>query len=143
MNLDAGSGFAQTHKHITEAIHLDVQRTKTVNVIGDVQHLPFCDKAFDHSFCLHVLEHVKDPILAIRELIRVTKQIIEIEVPYRFSWNAKQKRDNPFDNHIWSFDYNWFSKVLRNYSYHEEKLYYWPRTFYIHVYIYPSLSRQV
>jgi SAM-dependent methyltransferase len=39
----------------------------------DVQAIPFADAAFDIVFCNHVLEHVADDRLAMRELRRVTK----------------------------------------------------------------------
>lgn len=40
----------------------------------DVQAIPFADQTFDIVFCNHVLEHVEDDHLAIRELHRVTKR---------------------------------------------------------------------
>jgi SAM-dependent methyltransferase len=39
----------------------------------DVQAIPFPDREFDVVFCNHVLEHVADDRLAMRELFRVTK----------------------------------------------------------------------
>lgn len=42
-------------------------------VQGDLESLPFHDKAFDYVICTHVLEHVDDPAQACRELIRVAK----------------------------------------------------------------------
>lgn len=43
-------------------------------VVGDVEHLPFADKAFDFVICSHVLEHVRDPATAINELQRVARR---------------------------------------------------------------------
>jgi ubiquinone/menaquinone biosynthesis C-methylase UbiE len=40
---------------------------------GDVQHLPFADNTFDVSLAMHMLYHVPDRALAIRELRRATK----------------------------------------------------------------------
>jgi ubiquinone/menaquinone biosynthesis C-methylase UbiE len=40
---------------------------------GDAQHLPFPDDAFDASLAMHMLYHVPDRALAIREVRRVTK----------------------------------------------------------------------
>jgi SAM-dependent methyltransferase len=37
----------------------------------DIQRLPFADGSFDLVFCSHVLEHVPDDRLAMRELLRV------------------------------------------------------------------------
>lgn len=39
----------------------------------DVQHIPFGENEFDVIFCNHLLEHVKDDRLAMRELFRVLR----------------------------------------------------------------------
>jgi len=41
-------------------------------VAADGQFLPFADKSFDYTICSHVLEHVEDPELLIKELMRVS-----------------------------------------------------------------------
>ena len=41
-------------------------------VCGDIHDLPFLDKSMNFVHCAHVLEHVDDPELAIRELMRVS-----------------------------------------------------------------------
>lgn len=43
-------------------------------VVGDVECLPFADNAFDYVICAHVLEHVRDPAAAIKELQRVGRR---------------------------------------------------------------------
>jgi len=40
-------------------------------VEADGQYLPFADSSFDYVICSHILEHVEDPELLIRELTRV------------------------------------------------------------------------
>lgn len=52
-------------------------------VIGDITALPFLDNSFDFIFCSHVLEHVDNPEIAIKELMRVGKRGY-IEVPTEF-----------------------------------------------------------
>lgn len=47
----------------------------------DVRNLPFTDKTFDYVICNHVLEHVKEDIIAMKELYRVCKNIAIIQVP--------------------------------------------------------------
>jgi ubiquinone/menaquinone biosynthesis C-methylase UbiE len=47
---------------------------------GDLVNLPFPDKIFDCTYCFDVLEHIND-ILAIHELVRVTKNRLIIAVP--------------------------------------------------------------
>jgi SAM-dependent methyltransferase len=39
----------------------------------DIQHIPFADNKFDVIFCNHILEHVDDDRLAMREMYRVMK----------------------------------------------------------------------
>jgi SAM-dependent methyltransferase len=41
--------------------------------VADVQRIPYPDGAFDVVVSLETLEHVPDPLLGLRELIRVTK----------------------------------------------------------------------
>ncbi len=57
---------------------------------ADVQQLPFADKVFDFVSCVHVLEHVDDPLRACLEIQRVGKRGY-IETPAMmkdalFSW---------------------------------------------------------
>lgn len=40
---------------------------------GDISHLQFRDDRFDLAYCRFVLEHVPDPLAAIKELARVTR----------------------------------------------------------------------
>ncbi len=42
-------------------------------IVLDIHHLPFKDKSIDYVYCSHVLEHVADPELACREIMRVAK----------------------------------------------------------------------
>jgi ubiquinone/menaquinone biosynthesis C-methylase UbiE len=39
--------------------------------VGDIYHLPFPDGSFDAAFAHNVLEHLRDPLAALRELRRV------------------------------------------------------------------------
>ena len=70
-------------------INIDVMRVPHVNVIADVQHLPFINRAFEQVYCFHVLEHVKNPARALNELVRVCSRIVELEVPFWLGKNAK------------------------------------------------------
>ena len=47
---------------------------KTPFVVSDVHELPFGDKSFDFVYSSHVLECVKDPLAACREIMRVGKR---------------------------------------------------------------------
>lgn len=48
---------------------------------ASILKLPFSDNSFDIVLCLEVLEHLKDPLEAIKELSRVTKECCILSVP--------------------------------------------------------------
>jgi predicted SAM-dependent methyltransferase len=62
----------------------------TADVRADIQALPFGDDEFDFISCDHVLEHVDDYMLALKELYRVAKPggCVEITVPLFPDWPA-------------------------------------------------------
>ena len=64
-------------------------------VDGDITKTKFKDKVFDFSFCSHVLEHVENPDLAIKEIMRISKAGY-IEVP-----NGLLEYMKPFSTHLW------------------------------------------
>jgi len=64
-------------------------------VAGDLEDMPFRDKAFDYVVCSHVLEHVTHPGQAISELQRVAERGY-IEVPFE---GAQKLFD--FPAHLW------------------------------------------
>lgn len=43
-------------------------------IVCDAQYLPFKDKSFTFASCSHVLEHLSNPELGVKELRRVTKK---------------------------------------------------------------------
>lgn len=49
-------------------------------VLGDAHHLPIRDRCFDLVLCSEVLEHVPNPEVTLKELIRVSKKYILITV---------------------------------------------------------------
>ena len=64
-------------------------------VVGDVQELPFCTKAFDFSFSRAVLEHVSDPLKACHEISRIAKEGLLILPSYLWEIMGGSKA------HIW------------------------------------------
>lgn len=68
-------------------------------VNADVENLPFKDKSFDFVFCSHLLEHVKNPDKAIKEITRIGKAgYIEVPSGILELWQ-------PFKTHLWLCDY--------------------------------------
>ena len=51
-------------------------------VCGSLLQLPFGPGTFDAALCLEVLEHLDNPAVAVRELLRVTRRAVVLSVPY-------------------------------------------------------------
>jgi len=73
----------------------------------DVQHLPFRDDAFSKVVCRHVIEHVDDPCLLFRELVRVSSDRVLIQCPFWLGDRLTGK--NPF--HKSFFNATWFRRM--------------------------------
>ncbi|MDQ8182367.1 methyltransferase domain-containing protein [Pelagicoccus sp. SDUM812005] len=69
--LDCGAGYRETHKK--NLIHFEIEPYVSTDVRGVCEALPFKDESFDLVLSLVVLEHVKDPAKAVREMERVLK----------------------------------------------------------------------
>ena len=52
---------------------LDIDKNKKPDIIGDLTSLPIRSSSCDVVFCLEILEHVKNPFNAVKELKRVLK----------------------------------------------------------------------
>lgn len=67
-------------------INVDIQQADGIDKSFDFDKFPypFKDNEFDYIFADNVLEHLKDPIMVLNELHRITKRhgIIHIIVPY-------------------------------------------------------------
>lgn len=68
--LEVGSGGRRVDPRV---VSLEIGWSREVDVTGSVLSLPFPDAVFDLVFSQAVLEHVTDPALAVREMIRVLK----------------------------------------------------------------------
>jgi SAM-dependent methyltransferase len=51
----------------------DIQPGRNVDVVTDIHHLPFADESVGTVVCVEVLEHVHDPLRAVREIHRVLR----------------------------------------------------------------------
>jgi SAM-dependent methyltransferase len=69
--LDVGCGFRP--KYRDNVINLEMVPYPTTDVISSTEQLPFADDTFDLVISVAVLEHLRDPFTAARELKRVLR----------------------------------------------------------------------
>lgn len=69
--LDAGSGLRSDY--YPNVINFEIADYATTDVLGVCERLPFRDDSFEAVFSFAVLEHVRDPFQAAREITRVLK----------------------------------------------------------------------
>lgn len=74
--LDCGAGVRNTY--YPNVVNYEIVEYDTTDVLGAAERLPFADESFDAVLSLNVLEHVKDPFLAAREIMRVMKPGAEL-----------------------------------------------------------------
>lgn len=53
-------------------------------VLADAQYLPFIDNAFNKIYSSHVLEHIPNPLQAVREMKRVCFDRVYLLLPSQF-----------------------------------------------------------
>lgn len=148
MKLDVGIGSEIAHRVRPSCIGIDIQRTENneafLDVLCDATFMPFKSDCFEIVFCSHLLEHVDEPLEVLKEILRVAKNEVELEVPHRLSSNAKGEHGrSSHDKHKNFFRVSWFHSVLRNFRHRVEIHYRFPLLLYIRVYIgikpYPRL----
>lgn len=79
--LDIGSGPRRVFE---DSIALDVIPFDHVDIVADAVDLPFLDSSIDVVISESVLEHVKDPARAVREILRALKPggVVYLSVPF-------------------------------------------------------------
>ncbi len=91
--LDWGCGAAEYRAPITALGHrylgLDAAG-RAADVLADVHRLPFRAASFDHTITAAVLEHVANPLLALREVARVLRPggVFSGSVAFLEPWHA-------------------------------------------------------
>ncbi len=80
--LDAGAGLRRDDR--PNVVTVEIFPFPSTDVLAVNEALPFLDNTFDATISCAVLEHVKDPFAAARELVRVTKPggCIYADVPF-------------------------------------------------------------
>jgi ubiquinone/menaquinone biosynthesis C-methylase UbiE len=65
-------------------LHPGSHETAGTDIVSDICAMPVPDGSFDHVLCTEVLEHVPDPVGALREMSRVLKPdgVLLVTVPF-------------------------------------------------------------
>lgn len=61
------------------------------DIVGDIHALPMADNSVDALICIAVLEHIEDPLLAMKEMRRVLKPggTLFLYVPFLYYYHAE------------------------------------------------------
>lgn len=111
MILDVGCGnkpvgdvnsdlFVYTETHRVKGQLLNVKTIPNF-VLADSLHLPFKDNSFEMVISNHLIEHVSNPFLLLKELIRVSSRRVYISCPHRYSPGNKKPGHKHFFNVLW------------------------------------------
>lgn len=94
--LDVGCGnlTSRFDFKIDGYVGIDIVRSDSTSVIGDLQHLPFKSECFDNSVCNMVLEHVNQPKQVLNEIYRVLRPRGKLYVCVPF---LEQIHSDPYD----------------------------------------------
>jgi hypothetical protein len=116
LKLDVGCGANLTNpKSIPQGdVNCDIQKPnrKITNfVLCDAQHLPFKDGTFSSVLANHVIEHVDNPFLMLKEMLRVANGKVTIVTPFKLQ-PARGFGSKTPGQHRCHFNKKWFFKAL-------------------------------
>ncbi len=114
--LNIGAGVKRIHAGIT---NVDISPYGPVDIVADMRHLPFKDTSVDGVICEDVLEHVNDPVSAVKEMYRVLSPggKVFISVPFIFHYHKSPQEDY----------YRWTKQGLRELTRDFKELHSGPR----------------
>lgn len=128
MRLDVGCGIRGTGD-VNCDLNPTVDKGHRSGVIGnphkyenfvqcDAQHLPFQANTFSMVYSEHLIEHVPNPTLLLSELVRVSKDKIEVRCPHRYGDKMVHGPfGKPHPEHVNSLSLKWFYTTLKRMGY--------------------------
>jgi len=85
--LDVGTGDGNRVRELRakgyDALGTEINESwidNDVTIFGEAEALPFDDESFDAVMCIDVLEHLKNPLQAIRELLRISRGSVILQI---------------------------------------------------------------
>jgi SAM-dependent methyltransferase len=119
--MDVGCGGAMRVKFPTGAVFngIDISaesaaRNSAISsiIIGDIQQCPLPRRAYDVVVCWELLEHVRDPLAALSNMIASVRQggLIVLAFPNRASLKGVVTRYSPHWLHVWLMRRFWGQK---------------------------------
>ena len=71
---------------------MDFDSSTGADVVGDIHNIPLNDKSVDAVICGSVLEHVENPILAVKEIHRILKDggKLFVSIPSTYPYHARK-----------------------------------------------------
>jgi ubiquinone/menaquinone biosynthesis C-methylase UbiE len=89
MRLDVGCGNAPTGDVNVDFLGSERHRGGTKLAVKKIPNfvcasayaLPFCNSSFDEVVSFHLLEHLDTPLTALREMVRVSRNVVTVVVP--------------------------------------------------------------
>lgn len=101
--LNLGSGKTKLPEHL----NIDIKKINGVDILADIQHLPFKSNTIDHLYCSHVLEHMENLTEVMGELHRILKPsgILKAIVPHYGSLWAQHNPEHKINFTIFTMNY--------------------------------------
>ena len=99
---------------------------------GEIAQLPFATNEFDVVSCIEVLEHQLNPLLALKELARISNKFVIVTVPdrqvIRYTLCPHCLKTYPVDGHLHSFNNQKIMEMAEkaNLRVEKTKIYYIP-----------------
>jgi ubiquinone/menaquinone biosynthesis C-methylase UbiE len=115
--LDVGSGLTCSSPIMTEnseVTHLDILKSCfNLHIQATVSALPFRNNTFDVVYLSHILEHLENPLSALKEAKRVSKQFVIVRVPNELYTN-QILHNECCEEHLYSWTANTLTRLLEH-----------------------------
>jgi SAM-dependent methyltransferase len=103
-------GFSRAHVVGIDISEHQVNRNRRLDeaLVGDIETYPFLDETFDVIVCWDVLEHIRNPMQALRNLTRALAPggLLVLGLPNAASLKGLITKFTPFRFHVWIYEHH-------------------------------------